>query len=241
MLTPFPPRPLSPRERGSGGWRPLRGKPRPSPGGRPLVGRPISCHNFMRSYVNHSYPAYEKWLRFGQNRHFTPIFHWRSNSVLWYNSRYRRPVRRAEKVARSGWHPPRAEIRPTFRRIGPMVKLASQQETVEPPVRHGTCRLQITIGGTSYSLRPIPAAARSHRLGASRTRWPPRRRTVLSRLGQSRGRLYLPRPRDQRRHVQARDGPRVIGLIPRSARTGARHRPRNRPAPPAAPPRPSPT
>ena len=41
-----------------------------------------------------------------------------------------------------------------------MVMLASQQEIVEPPVRHGTCRLQITIGGTSYSLRPIPAQPR---------------------------------------------------------------------------------
>ena len=50
------------------------------------------------------------------------------------------------------------------------------------------------------------AAARRHRLGASRPRRPPRRDTVLSRLGQSRGRLHLPRSRNQRRHVQARDG-----------------------------------
>jgi len=80
--------------------------------GRPTW--PVSHHTFMRSHINRTCPAYEKWLRFRQNRGFASIFDWRSSSVLWYNSGYRRPVRRVEKVARSGLYPPRAEIRPSF-------------------------------------------------------------------------------------------------------------------------------
>ena len=57
---------------------------------------------FMRSHVNRSYPACEKWPRFGQNRGFRPVFDWCRHSVLWYNSRYRRTVRRAKKMARRG-------------------------------------------------------------------------------------------------------------------------------------------
>jgi SWIM zinc finger len=37
-----------------------------------------------------------------------------------------------------------------------MVTLAGTTEIVEPLMRHGKCRLHITIGGTCYALRPIP-------------------------------------------------------------------------------------
>jgi hypothetical protein len=41
-----------------------------------------------------------------------------------------------------------------------MDSLSGSTQSVEPPVRHGTCRLQITIGGTRYSLRPLPSQPR---------------------------------------------------------------------------------
>jgi hypothetical protein len=41
-----------------------------------------------------------------------------------------------------------------------MDSLSGSTQSVEPPVRHGTCRLQITIGGTCYSLRPLPGQPR---------------------------------------------------------------------------------
>ena len=42
-----------------------------------------------------------------------------------------------------------------------MVSLSGSTPGVEPPpVRHGTCRLTLTIGGTDYALRPIPGQPR---------------------------------------------------------------------------------
>jgi hypothetical protein len=41
-----------------------------------------------------------------------------------------------------------------------MGSLSGPTEIVEPPVRHGKCRLHITIGGTCYALRPIPGQPR---------------------------------------------------------------------------------
>lgn len=45
-----------------------------------------------------------------------------------------------------------------------MDSLPGSTHSVEPPVRHGTCRLQITIGGTSYALRPVPGQPRGMRV-----------------------------------------------------------------------------
>ena len=42
-----------------------------------------------------------------------------------------------------------------------MNSLASISACVEPPARHGTCRLRLEIGGTRYSLRPAPAPPRA--------------------------------------------------------------------------------
>jgi hypothetical protein len=41
-----------------------------------------------------------------------------------------------------------------------MVSVSGSTEIVEPPVRHGKCRLEITIGATRYTLRPIPGQPR---------------------------------------------------------------------------------
>lgn len=41
-----------------------------------------------------------------------------------------------------------------------MASLSGSTEIVEPPVRHGTCRLYLTIGGTRYAVRPIPGQPR---------------------------------------------------------------------------------
>ena len=123
-----------------------------------------------------------------------------------------------------------------------MVKLASDAPIVKPPVRHGTCRLQITIGGTSYSLRPIPcAAARRHRLGAPRSRRPRAgTRYSVASVNREAGCTCPDHETNGAtcKHVMAL---RAIGLIPRSARTAREASAEERPAPPAAPPRPSPT
>ena len=162
----------------------------------------------MRSHVNRTCPAYEKWLRFGQNRHSTPIFHWLC--IVYFGTIAATGGRSAGKkkwpaaaVTRRG---PRSD--PALRRIGPMVKLASDAPIVKPPARHGTCRLQITIGGTSYSLRPIPAQPRGVTVWVLRALDGPRagaRYTVAS-VNRA-GRLHLPRSRDQRRDLQTRHGP----------------------------------
>ena len=51
-----------------------------------------------------------------------------------------------------------------------MVSLPGTAPSVEPPpVRHGKCRLTLTIGGTHYSLRPIPGQPRGMRVYALRS------------------------------------------------------------------------
>jgi hypothetical protein len=101
-----------------------------------------------------------------------------------------------------------------------MVKLASKQETVQPPVRHGTCRLQITIGGTSYSLRPIPAQPRGVTVWVLRALDGPRAGTryQVASVNRQAG-CTCPDHKTNGatcKHVMAL---RALGLIPRSART----------------------
>ena len=105
-LTPIPPRPLPLLGRGSGGRhaapRPANGPPRRPP--RWLPGPPFAIvimHSCVHTSIS-AYPACEKWLRFGQNRCFDPVFRWCSTWCTLVQCPYRRPVRRGEKVARSG-------------------------------------------------------------------------------------------------------------------------------------------
>ena len=101
-----------------------------------------------------------------------------------------------------------------------MVRLANAHETVQPPVRHGTCRLQITIGGTSYSLRPIPAQPRGVTVWVLRSLDGPRAGTRYSVASVNRQAGCTCPDHETNgatcKHVMAL---RAIGLIPRSART----------------------
>ncbi len=101
-----------------------------------------------------------------------------------------------------------------------MVRLANAHESVQPPVRHGTCRLQITIGGTSYSLRPIPAQPRGVTVWVLRSLDGPRAGTRYSVASVNRQAGCTCPDHETNgatcKHVMAL---RTIGLIPRSART----------------------
>jgi len=101
-----------------------------------------------------------------------------------------------------------------------MVKLASDATNVKPPVRHGTCRLQITIGGTSYSLRPIPAQPRGVTVWVLRSLDGPRAgaRYSVASVNRQAGCTCPDHETNGApcKHVMAL---RTIGLIPRSART----------------------
>jgi hypothetical protein len=101
-----------------------------------------------------------------------------------------------------------------------MVKLASPHELVDPPVRHGTCRLQITIGATSYSLRPIPSQPRGITVWVLRALDGPRAgaRYSVASVNRQAGCTCPDHETNGAtcKHVMAL---RVIGLIPRTART----------------------
>jgi hypothetical protein len=101
-----------------------------------------------------------------------------------------------------------------------MVRLANPHETVQPPVRHGTCRLQITIGGTSYSLRPMPAQPRGVTVWVLRALDGPRAgaRYSVASVNRQAGCTCPDHETNGAtcKHVMAL---RTIGLIPRSART----------------------
>ena len=101
-----------------------------------------------------------------------------------------------------------------------MVRLANPHERVQPPVRHGTCRLHIAIGGTSYSLRPIPAQPRGVTAWVLRALDGPRSGTRYSVASVNRQAGCTCPDHETNgatcKHVMAL---RVIGLIPRSART----------------------
>jgi len=101
-----------------------------------------------------------------------------------------------------------------------MVKLASDAPIVKPPARHGTCRLQITIGGTPYSLRPIPAQPRGVTVWVLRALDGPRAgaRYSVASVNREAGCTCPDHETNGAtcKHVMAL---RAIGLIPRSART----------------------
>jgi hypothetical protein len=103
-----------------------------------------------------------------------------------------------------------------------MVMLASDGPAVEPPVRHGTCRLTLTIGGTHYRLRPVPGQPRGMRVYALR-----------SMNGEREGKVYAVAVVNREagctcpdaevngatcKHVMAL---RAIGFLPISARTAS--------------------
>jgi hypothetical protein len=102
-----------------------------------------------------------------------------------------------------------------------MNSLPGTAPSVEPPpTRHGTCRLQITIGGTSYSLRPIPAQPRGVTVWVLRSLDGPRAgsRYSVASVKREAGCTCADHETNGAtcKHVMAL---RAIGLIPRSART----------------------
>lgn len=103
-----------------------------------------------------------------------------------------------------------------------MNSLPDPAPCADPPVRHGTCRLHLTIGATCYTLRPVPGQPRGMRVF-----------TLRSLTGERAGATYSVAVVDGTagctcpdhevngavcKHVAAL---RAIGFIPVSARTAA--------------------